>query len=236
MDGAEVTTEVDSSVGDSTGNTDAGDVGLNEAVAEAREAANKEGDEAAKSLEDLYEEKPTVEPVEQPEAKDEPETEPEQKKEESVEDKSDDDAFGDLQIPEDLPVSAESLDAFKGAFKELGLDTAGAQRLIDMQADHVRAEQAAIAAENAKWTADLKKELGESYDSTIRAAAQGVVRFDETGEAWAVLDGMGLTKNPAVVKLFANIQRQTGEDTAVVGGSTGSNGQEGIESLYTSKM
>jgi len=118
-------------------------------------------------------------------------------------------------------------EALQQQAKELGLEGEKAQKYLDSLAniDAARSKQLdeALAAQDAKWAAELKADPevgGEKFASAVKDAAKALSRFGGTptqGQKVAplavLLHQAGLGNHPLVLKAFAAIGRAMADDT-----------------------
>ncbi len=130
----------------------------------------------------------------------------------------------DFSFPEGMEIDQVMLDQFKPIATELGLDQAGAQKLVDLYASSVEQAttglQEQVVAQRAEWVAQGKadKEFGgDRYDESVALAVKGIEALggDSLKEA---LTATGFGDHPEALKLFAAIGKIVGEDGFVLGG------------------
>jgi len=199
------------------------------------------------------------EPLEIPETppagdppKEDPPKEPEPKVEETPEAKAEREAAEEAaKVPEAYTLTAgEGVELDKAMveqatpiFKELGLNNAQAQKVVDLYANTVLPEVAQTVqtqtlallgmADMVDWAKQLKadKEYGGSkVTETLAMCAAGRDRFG-TPELRALLETTRLGNHPEIVKFFAKVGKATGEDQ-VLSDSGGKTQATGASVLY----
>jgi hypothetical protein len=119
-------------------------------------------------------------------------------------------------VPEGVPYDEGLEKNFKAWAHEAGLHPRQAQRLLDRftaaQAENLTTYRKGMET----GIAELKKEWGANFDKNAALAVKAV---NELGgdEIKGLLDSTGLGNHPALVKFFANLGAQLGEDTIVLG-------------------
>ena len=111
-----------------------------------------------------------------------------------------------FKLPEGA--NAEALKPWESTFKELGLDQAKAQKLVDqyvtVEQSLVKAQVAALEKQNADWIGELKKGWGSEFDKHAGFAAKGIEGAGIPGlREW--LHDAGLSNQPLLVQLFAKL-------------------------------
>lgn len=131
----------------------------------------------------------------------------------------------EVKLPEGVEADAALLDVFKTKAKELGLDSAKAQGLLDVyvQAQAVASEKAATAeAQRAEaWAAEVKadKEFGGARLTESTAAARKAVAWAGGDALRQTLDEMGVGNNPVLFRAFARIGKALSEDSLATAGT-----------------
>jgi hypothetical protein len=123
------------------------------------------------------------------------------------------DAAGiDVRLPAGFAPDSEALGAFGEAARDLGLDGAGAQLLVDLHSqaiERVAAEEtAAWAAVTSGWREAVKADPeigGANFDASVTLARGVLDRF--APELKAELRDLGLGNHPGLTKLLARIGR-----------------------------
>lgn len=127
-------------------------------------------------------------------------------------------------LPEGITLNEEANAEFTAVAKELNLDQAGAQKLVDIaagmmqrQADGVRAQ---IEAEVAGWRDAVMSdpEIGKAnFQETLRHVAAARDAF-ASPELVQFLNDSNLGTHPEIVRVFAKVGKAIGEDTFVAAG------------------
>lgn len=124
----------------------------------------------------------------------------------------------EVKLPDNVPVDAAVLSEFKAVAKDLKLDSAGAQRLIDLQ---VKATEnfAKVADETwqrtkAEWATAAKgdKEYGgPQFDASIKFARTAVEKF-ATPEFKQMLSDFGFGDHPELIRFMVRVGKAIAED------------------------
>ena len=129
----------------------------------------------------------------------------------------------ELKLPEGFDDKAPILGDYKAVAKELGLDSASAQKVFDVYTKAVTEAQAAQAAEfkstPAQWLTDLKRDPeigGAKWGETATSAALGLKRFGDPDLAKWIGDA-GLADFPPLVKLFDRVNKLIADDSILPG-------------------
>lgn len=122
--------------------------------------------------------------------------------------------YTDFELPEGVEVDASALDAAKPLFKELGLDQAGAQKLVEFYASKLGEVAGTISAQaealTAEWQGQIKQDWGAKYDANLSVAAKAVqLGGPELRDA---LNETGAGNHPAIIKFFHQIGSTISED------------------------
>lgn len=131
-----------------------------------------------------------------------------------------------MKFPEGVQVDKAAVETFTKLAGELKLDSAGAQKVVDLYAGlQTQAQQAAeaqFAAADKAWAETLKKDPdvgGEKYAASVEQARRAVHKFGGPELAKAI-DAMGLGNHPALFKAFAKVGAAMAEDR-IAGATTG---------------
>lgn len=127
----------------------------------------------------------------------------------------------ELQAPEGKEFDADSLAALEGVARELNLDNASAQKIIDKIAPALAEKQAAaIERASAEWVSQVKadKEIGgDKLTDSLVAARTALDQFG-TADLRALLDTSRLGNHPEVVKFMARVGQAISPDSKFIGG------------------
>jgi len=133
-------------------------------------------------------------------------------------------------LPEGSVADPELQTDFSGLAKELKLNQAGAQKLVDYK---TKLDQHQLK----KWgehTAELRSKAkadpeigGAKYDAAVAAGRTAIAKFGgnaaQIAELKQVMNHYGVGAHPAMIRFMSNIARATGE-TPTIGGAGGSGG------------
>lgn len=145
--------------------------------------------------------------------------------------------YADFELPEGIEITEETMTAMTSQFKELGLTQDQAQRLINFQADRVKASEEARADAFTQLTKDWldqsKKDPeigGEKFDETV-ATARGALKEFGTDGLNELLRDYGIGNHPEVIRAFAKVGALLKEDRPGAGTAT-SETRDRAELLY----
>lgn len=131
-----------------------------------------------------------------------------------------------MKFPEGVQVDKAAVETFTKLAGELKLDSAGAQKVVDLYAsmasEQNKAAEAQFAAANKAWAETIKKDPeigGEKLPASLEAARRAVHKFGGPDLAKAI-DAMGLGNHPVLVKAFAKVGLAMAEDR-IAGATTG---------------
>jgi hypothetical protein len=123
------------------------------------------------------------------------------------------------KLEKGVSIPKETLDGYRGLFKELGLKGEGAQKLVDAWAKNAKADVEAqlkqVEDNRAKGWASLKsdKELGgTNFEPSLKHAQRAVREFGGKALADRLFD-LGLDNDPVLVTAFVKIGKRLGEDS-----------------------
>lgn len=142
-----------------------------------------------------------MEPQPGPEPAPEPEPEPEPEVSEwSVE---------DLEVP-DWMAEDERLGSFAEMAKEMGLDAANAQKMLDIYRQVREDEVKTFKETKARWAEESKKLLGENADEKLAVVAKALDGLDPevTDQFRSILDVTAVGDHPAVVQVLYELSKQ----------------------------
>lgn len=146
----------------------------------------------------------------------------------------------ELKFPEGMKVDDGQLKAFKDMAKDLGLDNAKAQKLVDFylggQKEQLERAQKSWDEERAGWMDELKQDKdfgGDKFDANVIIAKKAIAKFDVPGLK-EFLDKTGAGDHPAVVRFAFKVGRELLEDKIGVGTAPGADKSEGalLKQLY----
>jgi len=127
----------------------------------------------------------------------------------------------ELQAPEGKEFDANSLAALESVARELNLDNASTQKIIDKIAPALAEKQAAaVERASAEWVSQVKadKEIGgDKLNDSLVAARTALDQFG-TAELRGLLDTSRLGNHPEVVKFMARVGQAISPDSKFIGG------------------
>lgn len=134
-----------------------------------------------------------------------------------------DPATFEFKTPDDVEMAEETLTGVRDLSKELGLDQEQAQKIVDLGSQlsqrWAKDLQDAHAAQVSEWAEQAKadKEIGgEKFDQSMADAKAAYDKF-ATPELTSFLNESGMGNHPEMIRLFARLQKQVGDDTLVAG-------------------
>ena len=139
--------------------------------------------------------------------------------------------YTDFTIPEGSVLDAGVLEDYKVAAKELGLDQAAAQKLIEFGAV---AQAKALDKMNNEWinlTVSDKEFGGDKLHENLAIAKKARDAF-ATPELTALLESTKLGNHPEMIRAFYKIGKALSEDTLVSGSRAPATEQSAAEKLY----
>lgn len=114
----------------------------------------------------------------------------------------------EFKLPDGIKPNETAIEAFSPVFKDLKLDQAGAQKLVDAQIKYeqslVDAHVAAVKAQNEGWINELKKGWGAEFDKHVGYANKAIEGLKVAGLREA-LQQLGVGNHPKLVEAFAKI-------------------------------
>lgn len=127
----------------------------------------------------------------------------------------------ELTPAEGQSFSPEAIGALEEVARELNLDNASAQKVVDKIAPALaQAQQQAVDRASAEWVAQVQadKEIGgDKLQDSLVAARQALDQFGTPGLR-ELLDSSRLGNHPEIIKLLAKAGKAISPDTSFVGG------------------
>lgn len=129
--------------------------------------------------------------------------------------------YTDFTLPEGVTPDAKLMDGFKALAKELKLSQVDGQKLVDLQAQNVKAEiDGRLAAFNNQvetWDKETRAHFGANSDKAFADAAVAMEQIG-TPELRTLANESGLGSHPEFVKFFAKVGAMLREDNPPQGG------------------
>jgi hypothetical protein len=129
----------------------------------------------------------------------------------------------ELKLPEGFQADDALMGEFRSVAKDLGLDSAKAQKFVDLYAKASGALTQQAEAAHAKQVEDWGKAIqadkdlgGDNLPATRKLADAALGRF-ATPEFKALLDASGLGNHPDLVRVFRDIGKALADDTVTRG-------------------
>jgi hypothetical protein len=140
----------------------------------------------------------------------------------------------EFTAPEGVVLDPKAVEQFEPIARELNLTNDQENKLVALQSDIVKQQQAAWAQQRQTWESAVKtdKELGgTALDGNIKLAQSALTKFG-TPELRAALDTTGMGNHPEVVRVFTRIGKAMAEDTFEKGSPPKNAGKSAAEILY----
>ena len=139
-----------------------------------------------------------------------------------------------LTAPEGYPISAQELESFTKHCNELGITKEQAEKTLTMFHRRFQDAQDQFISQRKAWISEIQADKdfgGDNFKSTVADAKRALSKYDEDGTIRKMLDETGYGDNPAVIKIFAKVGRELGEDKII--GKGGAGGKKPLaERLY----
>lgn len=149
----------------------------------------------------------------------------------------------EIKVPEGVEVDQGLLDAFKPLAKEMKLDSAGAQKIVDLHLNAVKSAnekaEAAWADQKKVWrdTAAADKEIGgQKFTENVKLARTAIDKFGGPGLKQALND-LGIGNHPEIIRFAYRIGRAISEDSVTGSGertATVTDEQAKLDAAYPS--
>lgn len=127
-------------------------------------------------------------------------------------------SYAEFNLPEGYEMSADYLSEIQNAFKAEGLSQEAAQRIIDSHVKGLQAAQAKSAEQTkdvvTQWLEESKADPkigGDKWENSLADAKKALRQFG-TPELNAVLRDFGIGNHVEIIRAFAKIGSQLGED------------------------
>lgn len=135
--------------------------------------------------------------------------------------------YSDFTVPEGVKLEGETLDKATGLFRDLGLDQAGAQKLVDFHTAALREASEGPAKlwqdTQETWIDELRSDptLGKGIENgTVGASIAKMISALPAPQATAFREAMNFTgagNNPAIVRGFYELSKRFAEPGHVQG-------------------
>jgi hypothetical protein len=149
----------------------------------------------------------------------------------------------EIKVPEGVEIDQGLLDAFKPMAKELGLDSAKAQKIVDLHTNAVKAQneraEAAWNEQKQAWrnAASSDKEIGgEKFTENVKLARTAIDKFGGPGLKQALND-LGIGNHPEIIRFAMRIGKAISEDSVTLAGtrpSTATDAEAKLRAAYPS--
>lgn len=142
--------------------------------------------------------------------------------------------YTDFTMPEGMQVDKAALEVALPVFKELGLNQDQAQKLVDLQANMVKANQDAWMNTITEWQKQARadKEFGgDKFDESVKTANFAVKKYGNDAFVKMLAD-YGVGNHPEMVRFMLNVGRTLKEDVPGSSGGSVKGKQDVISILY----
>ena len=126
--------------------------------------------------------------------------------------------YADFDLPNDIEINTALLDAARPIFKEVGLSQVGAQALVNMFADQIKADSAtrndAYAQQNKTWQDEARADSvvgGDDFEQKVGKAKTALDKFGSPG-LMKLLQDTGLGNHPDVIRAWYKVGLTIAED------------------------
>ena len=151
---------------------------------------------------------------------------------------TDETTYADFEMKEGIELDADALALATPLFKELGIDQAGAQKLVTLQSDLIQAgakqQVDAFNEQIATWREDSKNDKefgGEAFDENVKLAQTAVNKFG-TPELKQLLEDYGVGNHPEIIRFMVKVGKLTAEDVPGAEGNATGKSDDHVSILY----
>ena len=137
------------------------------------------------------------------------------------------DKYEDFKLPDGIAVDEAAMTEAQGLFKELNLDQAGAQKLVDLQGKLMtqvaQAQQKSWDDLTEGWVKSAKEDPeygGANYDANLGLANKVIAKFGSPKLVEA-LTSTRTGDHPELIRIFVKIGKAIGEDNLAGEGDKG---------------
>ena len=150
-------------------------------------------------------------------------------------------AYQDFTVPSGYGIDDTLKTDFTGLAKELNLTQEQAQKLVNLggklSEKQAAANMEAFSKLREEWVGEIKNDKdygGDQLDVTLERANRALRTFGSP-KLVGLLQESGYGDNPELIKMFAKIDKATGEDISVSGDSHNTGGQKSDADLLYPK-
>ncbi|WP_300379626.1 hypothetical protein [Henriciella sp.] len=187
---------------------------------------------------DAKADEPDAKASEPPKADEDPEAAKADDGEKKADADTPDPATFEFTTPDDVQMADETLEGVKSLAAELGLDNEQAQKIVDLGsqlsqrwASEIQSQHEAQVSEWGEQAKADKEIGGDKFEQSLADAKAAYDKF-ATPELTGFLNESGLGNHPEVIRLFARLNKQVGDDTLVAGQPAPSGPKTQAERLY----
>ena len=127
----------------------------------------------------------------------------------------------ELNIPKGMTLEDSQRTLFEKQARDMGLDNATAQKLLDISQVNQKAYADALQAQVKAWQEEVTNDSelgGANLTATLAHAKSGLTRFDPDLKIFGLLEESGYSNHPEVIRFLSAIGKAHGEDQVVEGG------------------
>jgi len=146
--------------------------------------------------------------------------------------------YADFAMEEGAALNETVLGEFKDAAKDLGLSQDNAQKLVDLgmklTAQNAAEQQESWDKTRDGWVEAIKSDAeygGDQFDSTLERANRALREYGSESLI-QFLGDTGYGDNPELIKMFAKIDKATGEDKSIDGSPAEADGRSLADVMY----
>lgn len=143
--------------------------------------------------------------------------------------------YTDFTLPDGLSIDKPLMEKFSTTAKDLGLSQESAQKLVDLQAQTVKAEIDArlqsLEKQSETWSAEAKAHFGATWEKDFGIASKAIERFGTPALRQLLVDA-GLANHPEIVKFCHAAGSKVSEDQPLDGRRAGGETKSTAELMF----
>jgi hypothetical protein len=147
-------------------------------------------------------------------------------------------SYADVSLPEGFEISDKAMGSLTPWFQKYNIPKEGVEELMGIHADNVKATQAeqsdAASTVVQQWLNDAKADEeigGNNFDAAVKSAKVTLEKFG-TPELSKAFNDYGIGNHPEIIRIFAKIGKEIGEDNPGSGGGVQTGPQDRASQLY----